>query len=586
MGGLVALLGPRSDERAIRAMAAAAPHRGLIRAVRSGSWGVVGAQWAAHEPAFTRGGVAERNGTVAVICGCLYAGARTLDGDDAAERLLATFLELDERGASRLRGSFAGVITGAGRTVAIRSAGGERPLFWRRTADSLIFASEVKQILAAPAPSPPVDLDYILATVADDLPAVTDERTAFAGVRRVPAGACARLGDAADTVRVFWNPPIGERAVSFDEASEMFRSAFADAVARRWTPGTGLLLSGGMDSSAIAVVAGDLAQRDGARLRVVSGHYPALPDVDEEVYVRATASELGLDLTFVRPNPSFFADLDGESWLHDGFAPPPLAGNFIAFLEAARAGGLSTVMDGHDGDGVLGTQPGVGAMLLRAGRMPTFLQNLREARRASGLPLRRSARTLLLPALIDAIPGGRRSVRRVRPAGGATAPVWVTGSLRERARAARPDRSWLESRALHVMRVSPMALEGLERVASGEGVGLLHPFSDPDLIDLLLSFPPHVLFHGGRIKALSRDAVGDRLPASITARRRKTVFDPLALAGADIGSVRKAVAAGPQALPGIDWNALDARLDAGSLDIREVLWLRRVLAADRAVGAA
>ena len=53
------------------------------------------------------------------------------------------------------------------------------------------------------------------------------------------------------------------------------------------------------------------------------------------------------------------------------------------------------------------------------------------------------------------------------------------------------------------------------------GVRFLHPFSDPDLIELLYRTPPRLLNEGGRSKGLVRQTMATRFPGLGLERQRK-----------------------------------------------------------------
>lgn len=129
---------------------------------------------------------------------------------------------------------------------------GVRFLYYWSSADGVVFASEIKALLAHPA----VTRAYDEIAVVQYLTFLTapGPRTLFAGVRRVPAGSAVELTpEGRATERHYWDlldAPVDERddeEFYVDKTRELHQAA----VRRRGVPGPiGALLSGGNDSSA------------------------------------------------------------------------------------------------------------------------------------------------------------------------------------------------------------------------------------------------------------------------------------------------------------------------------------------------
>src|SRR5262249_33825746 len=90
--------------------------------------------------------------------------------------------------ASRLNGQFAIAILDLhhNRLALLRDPFGIRPLFWTRIAGGIAFASEIKALAAHPKVDLALDSIAVLQTLR--FWTVAGDRSAFAGVRQVPAG--------------------------------------------------------------------------------------------------------------------------------------------------------------------------------------------------------------------------------------------------------------------------------------------------------------------------------------------------------------------------------------------------------------
>ncbi|MEZ4290530.1 MAG: asparagine synthetase B [Myxococcota bacterium] len=144
--------------------------------------------------------------------------------------------------------------------VLVRDRLGIKPLFFAQTRDYLIFASEIKAIIASGLAHPRIDMDSI-----DDLFSLSypcPPRTMFEGIREIlPAHILVAHSDqAAITQRRYWNlefAPSGEyRRIRYREAAEELRSLLRTSVYDHLKSDVpvGAYLSGGLDSSSICAL--------------------------------------------------------------------------------------------------------------------------------------------------------------------------------------------------------------------------------------------------------------------------------------------------------------------------------------------
>jgi len=212
----------------------------------------LGFRWLRTQPGEQSPGVRVMNGgALAMVCdGHVFAE----DGAQSPAPLLERFVARGPDGWHDLDAQFALAIWDRERrrlTLA-RDALGVRFLYYFRSSEGAIFASEIKALLKHPA----VTRGYDEVAVVQYLTFLTvpGPRTLFAGIRRVPAGSIVELtpeGDADE--RRYWDlldAPVDERD---DEKYYVGRTRelHQAAVRRRAVSGPiGALLSGGNDSSA------------------------------------------------------------------------------------------------------------------------------------------------------------------------------------------------------------------------------------------------------------------------------------------------------------------------------------------------
>ncbi|HEX8722537.1 MAG TPA: asparagine synthase (glutamine-hydrolyzing) [Pyrinomonadaceae bacterium] len=185
-----------------------------------------------------------------------------------------TILHLyEERGldfVTELEGDFAVAVWDEARErlVLARDRVGVKPLYFYLNGGRLVFASEVKAILAHPEVSAELDeesLYHYLSFLTTPAP-----RTLFRGVGKLPAGhmlVCDRRGGV-ETVR-YWDalppeaPSNGARAASEEEHREEILRLLRESVAKRMMADVpfGVFLSGGVDSSAnVALMAEQMSR--------------------------------------------------------------------------------------------------------------------------------------------------------------------------------------------------------------------------------------------------------------------------------------------------------------------------------------
>jgi asparagine synthase (glutamine-hydrolysing) len=174
------------------------------------------------------------------------------------ETVLPLYLEHGPGAVEQLDGMF-GLAIWDNRTRTLllaRDRAGEKPLFYARVRGEVVFASELQCLLRHPDVSrelDPVAMDDYLA-----LGYVSEPRTPFAAIRRVPAGTYMLFsGQGEETVR-YWDPSsFTPRRISAREAVLETQRLIEHAVAKQVMADVpvGVFISGGLDSSILATLA-------------------------------------------------------------------------------------------------------------------------------------------------------------------------------------------------------------------------------------------------------------------------------------------------------------------------------------------
>ena len=265
----------------------------------------------------------------------------------------------------RLNGMFAFAIWDARekRLTLARDPLGIKPLFYANHRGELIFASELRSLLRFPGFKPGLDPASINKYLAFGyIPAPS---TAYAGVRKLEPGQMMIWSPAGRRTEYFWDLPIEDNPVgagTFDESAETTRDLLREAVRYqlRSDVEVGILLSGGIDSSAVAALAAPLAGRTlhSFSIGFQEASYNELP------YAEMVARKVGTEHHHETLTP---ADVVGAlPNIYRGLDEPLGDASLVPtwFLSRLAASKVKTVLGGDGGDELFAGYPSFQAHLL------------------------------------------------------------------------------------------------------------------------------------------------------------------------------------------------------------------------------
>lgn len=176
-----------------------------------------------------------------------------------------------------------------------RDAFGIKPLFLRRVAGALVFASETAALLRYPAPSPSIDPPRLVDLTA--LQYVPGRKTVFREIEKLPPGHLLHRVRGRIRERRWFTLPTPDERVARESASALaarLTGLLEDAVGAQSVADVplGVFLSGGLDSSGLAAL---LARKAPGRVQSFSVGFEGSAAHDEREAARLASRALGTE---------------------------------------------------------------------------------------------------------------------------------------------------------------------------------------------------------------------------------------------------------------------------------------------------
>ena len=257
----------------------------------------------------------------------------------------------------RFRGMFAFAILDerSGELVLARDPLGIKPLYYLRRGAGVVFASELKALVAAVGSELRIEPGALVASMLYYW--LPEQRCAIDGVQKLPGGSWAQLSpDGTVAVRHYWlvrdeaaeaaaGPPadlgpVIEESVTAHLVSDVPVSSF---------------LSGGLDSSLVTVLAHQSNTEIDAytiTFRPEDQRLEAMPD--DAVYARKVAARFGIRLHEIEISPDIVDLLPRIVDVLDEPIGDPAAINTLLMCQAARERGVKVILSGMGADELFG----------------------------------------------------------------------------------------------------------------------------------------------------------------------------------------------------------------------------------------
>ena len=403
---------------------------------------------------------------------------------------------------------------------------GCRPFYYALTSERFIFASTVEAVLAAPGVSDALD-ERMVVSYLSQIAVCDDSHTFFRAVRKLPPGHFLTVDTATSSpvhMERYWHPERVPRArpAGDDEYAEEFLDLYGRAVKDRLHGGpVGVHLSGGLDSSSIAVLAARELRRQGAPPPPAFSWLP--PRGDEPPSVAHAPEYAGIDQMAAREGVRVYhcqtlCPDDVVSAYRRDYAYPRVHVTEEKVLHRAANLGLRVLLSGLGGDeGVSFNGRGYYTSLLLCGRWRRLAAEC-SARKEN--PIRVVVRIALhigRPRLLDRFVrwwSGRR--RFLRPDFMPRMAVLPDGRLVRNISVRRTQLRLLRNGILS---------RSMERYAGSgalHGIGYRFPLLDRRLLEFALGLPPEQFRRGRHGRWLMRYALQSVLPSAVCWRQEKS----------------------------------------------------------------
>ncbi|MDX6480366.1 MAG: hypothetical protein QOG85_876 [Gaiellaceae bacterium] len=439
--------------------------------------------------------------------------------------------ELGVNFAERLRGMFAVAIWDASRRrlVLARDRYGIKPLYYRHVGGELRFASELRAL-----PRGEIDTDALEAFLAfNSIPA---PYSIFRDVRKLPAGHVLVWENGTVTIDRFARPgPTEVRDGDEAELVEELRSRLRDSVKAHLLSDVpvGVLLSGGVDSAALAALA---AQETAEPVHTFTIGF-AEKSFDERDDARLVAERYGTNHheLLVKPDPELLLNALADAF-DEPFADSSALPTYLVSQLAAEH--VKVALSGEGGDELFGGYYTYAADLLADRVAPLarlarpLVEALPSSSRKASLDYRakRFVRAAHLPPLerhhgwkeIFA-PDARRELR-----GGSNGfdPVDVYRA-RYAETAGAPELARLQDVDFGVYLVDDLLVK-TDRASMAHSLEVRVPFLDPMVTNLAFALPTRLKVRGLKKKVLLRKAVEPLVPREIVHGKKRGFSIPAA----------------------------------------------------------
>ncbi len=433
-------------------------------------------------------------------------------GHSDTEVVLASYMQWGVDAVHRFNGIFAcGIWDQAHRSLwLVRDRLGVKPLFWAIRRNSLIFASDLRAMLAHPDIPPRLTAEG-MAEIFGLGPARTPGHGIFQGVHEVRPGHWLEYSPQGLRDRVYWNLTSHPHADDLTTTQHNLRDLLEDTVSRQLVADVPVvtLLSGGLDSSIVTALAANTFAREGRGAL----HTYSVEFVDMAKHFKANGFQTNLDAPWVNIVSQHLSTrhhrvlLDTPDLVRD-LIPALLARNYPGMADVDSSlltfcreikGEATVALSGEAADEIFGGYPWF--------HMPGALT-------ATTFPWARTLNQRLAvwsPALLSLTRLNEYVADRYQQA--LSEVPRLPGESADEARLR-------EIAYLSITRFMPTLLDRKDRMSMEVGLEVRVPYCDHRLVEYVWNIPWAMKRFRDQPKGILRAAVSDLLPAGVVWRQK------------------------------------------------------------------
>ncbi|WP_369900968.1 asparagine synthetase B [Bacillus manliponensis] len=406
---------------------------------------------------------------------------------------------------------------------------GNRNLFYYFEGSTLIWGSEIKQILMHDNVSRKLNLDYLRRYLLDNPRGEKD--TAYRYINRLKAGHYVKLRQGKLTVSQYYHfKPLEVKHRRESDYVEGFRDLFVKTIQNqtRSEGRIGVSLSGGLDSSSIFSMIAQLNQDGGleSEIKAYTYAFQKQKEANEEQYVLSALKKYPAELKVIDGDNHWnfrgdFSDLQSLDEPYHLF-------NYkfgVEILHAMKEDGIDIHMSGMYGDQVLYGSPYYLAGLARNRKVSKLWEGIKIWKN-SNIPFWELVYKYTINPLFY------KSEEFI--------PPWVNRKnideslLRERLSPTYSDCMWTEEEMIDYFNflIYRTGREWTNQyIANANAIEVRTPFLDPKLMEYLATVPVHLKDNPKYNKYILRESMKGILPEKIRTRTDKGAHTTFMLSG-------------------------------------------------------
>jgi asparagine synthase (glutamine-hydrolysing) len=471
----------------------------------------------------------------------LEAEGSSFDSNTDTEIILAAFARWGERCIDRMRGMFAFALWDRRerRLCLVRDRLGIKPLLWAETRNGVVFASELKAMLASGLIEPVVEYQALFDILATG--SVCQPRTIIKGIHSLTPGTILTV-DASGirSNRRYWDVaqasallrPILAK-LSYDDSVQLIRDKLEEACRYHLIADVpvGSFLSGGIDSTSVTAL---MSHYTSAKVKSFCVGFENNDEAQHELrFARIAADYIGSDHTEVIISGKDVSESFDD--LIEVIDQPSYDGTNTYFVSRAAGASVKVTLSGLGGDEIFAGYPQFKTFQHAASRNANFfdrvLNQLHQLR----------PNHLTLPSAIRSLTNPRRYASIRRMLNDSTIAESLTPQMRHHF---QPDfleqyiRPMIDETIDTISQMSlvecqdyllNVQLRDVDAMGMGHGLEVRPVLLDHVLVEHALALPPEAKVRRGRQKAVFVDAVRDIFPPDLITRPKKGFELPLGM---------------------------------------------------------